>query len=106
MGVVYIVLTIAAGLFFYRLRGLHPFAYGVAEVLVATCVIFLTFYPPEEFLTTDNYSLLGVELSRVVGIFAGIYIFVRGMDNMEKDLPRGWHRWWERRFPKLTSPAP
>jgi hypothetical protein len=42
----------------------------------------------------------GFEVSNAVGILAGIYILVRGMDNMDKDLPPNWRRTWDRLFPK------
>ena len=40
----------------------------------------------------SNYLLMGI------GITTGIYIFVRRMDNLDKNLPAGWRGPWDRVF--------
>jgi len=44
-------------------------------------------------------------MSKAVGILGGIYILVRGMDNIDKDLPQKWRRVWDCVFPKRVVTA-
>jgi len=100
MTAIYFIVTIGAGLFLYQARGLHPFWYGTGEIVVAVAMIYLWFSPPESFLLADEMSAWGLALSRSVGLVLGIYLLVRGMDNVDRGLPRAWRRWWDRLFPK------
>jgi hypothetical protein len=107
MDIILIVLTITAGLASYRFRCWNLFYYGACEIGVAFAVIFLTFYPQSgTALITDQSvpSTWGVLLSKSVGISPGIYIMVRGLDNIDKGrpwpkwLPRNWDSLWSRVF--------
>jgi hypothetical protein len=60
----------------------------------------LTFYPQTTYLLTEEASASGLILSRGIAIVGGIYLLVRGMDNMARDLPRRWRSHWESLFPK------
>lgn len=100
MSAVYFVATVVAGLFLYRVRGLHPFWYGTGEIVVALAMIYLWFSPPVSFLVVDEMSTWGLALSRSVGLVLGVYLLVRGMDNVDRDLPRTWRARWDRLFPK------
>lgn len=100
MAAIGIFLTIAAGLFFYWLRCKAQFWYGLCEIVVAVIVIYVTFVPAATVLAADDTSFSGQLMSNAVGILAGIYILVRGMDNMDKDLPPNCRRIWNRLFPK------
>jgi hypothetical protein len=114
MGLIWIVLAIAAGLATYWFRCWNLFYYGACEIVVAVAVIFLTVYPQSgTALITDQSvpSAWGVLLSKSVGISAGIYIMVRGLDNIDKGrpwpkwLPRNWDSLWSRVFhSKRSSP--
>jgi hypothetical protein len=93
--------AIAAGVVFYGIRCRKPFWYGCAEALVGIAVIYIVLYPVE-----TNYLLIAeastgsdVLLSKAVGILAGVYILVRGLDNMSRELPTRWVPWWGRLFP-------
>jgi hypothetical protein len=83
------VLAIAIGLFLYRVRGEYPLFYGITEILVAVLAIFVSIGTP-----TAN------PLNAIVGILGGIYILIRGMDNMDKGLPASWRPPWDWLFPK------
>lgn len=100
MSVIYFILTVAAGLFFYRVRELHPFWYGTGEIVVALAMIYLWYSPPVNFLLADEMSAWGLALSRSVSLVLGIYLLVRGMDNVDRDLPPSWRLWWNQLFPK------
>jgi hypothetical protein len=87
-----IFLTITAGLFFYWLRCRFRFWYGVCEIVVAVVVIYLTFVPPYTAMVLADMSPSRLLISKGVGILGGIYILVRGLDNLDEDLPTKW-RW-------------
>ncbi len=99
MGVIWICVAISAGLSFYTLRCRNPLIYGLVELVVALAVIFLTFYPQTTYLVLEGKpSLLGWLLSKGVGTSAGIYVMVRGLDNIDKGLPPKWRGKWNRIF--------
>jgi hypothetical protein len=77
---------------FYRLRGVNRLTYGLVEVYVGTITIFFT-----AGLVNDDF------LKKMLGLMTGIYIVVRGLDNIDNDLPYRWRRKWDSFFPKNTS---
>jgi hypothetical protein len=87
MAVIGILLTISAGLSFYWLRCRRRFLYGLCELLVAFGVIYITFVPQTNYLLISGPPVSQFLLTKGAGILGGIYIFVRGLDNMDKDLP-------------------
>jgi hypothetical protein len=42
-------------------------------------------------------------LPKTVGILAGVYVIVRGLDNMSRELPASWALWWNRLFSKVSA---
>jgi hypothetical protein len=79
------------GALLYRLRGTTPLLYGLIEIIVGTAVTSFASTSP----TSDP-------VSKAVGIIGGIYIIVRGLDNIEKDLPLSMKSQWYRIFPKRS----
>jgi hypothetical protein len=95
----YIILTLLVAVLFYWLRCRHRFAFGCVEIVVAVVVITFTFVPQTDYLLLNGpSSILGHLLSEAAGLSAGVYIFVRGMDNIAQDLPVGWRLMWHRVF--------
>jgi hypothetical protein len=98
--------TIAAGFFFYGLRCRQRLYYGLFEVAVALVIIFLTFHPGTVFLITEDYTWWGWLLSKGVGVLAGVYAMVRGLDNIGQGgldnigqgLPAHFRARWDRWF--------
>lgn len=84
-----IVSGICAGVLFYLLRGKRPLIYGIAEATVGLIT-----------LRTSVYSENADALTKGIGFLAGVYIIVRGMDNMDRGLPEKWRPLWDRWFPK------
>jgi hypothetical protein len=98
-----IAVVIAAVLvsgFFYWLRGSEPFVYGCFEIVVGVAVLSFVFVPPSHALLITAPTAVESYLARTVGLMAGIYIIVRGLDNMDRDLPPSWRPLWDRLFPK------
>jgi hypothetical protein len=101
MGVIWTILTIAVGLAAYWFRCWRQFYYGVVEIVVALVVIIFTFYPQTYIVLTTDYvpPLWGSTLRKIIGASAGIYIMVRGLDNMDRGPWPNWlppkfrHRW-------------
>jgi hypothetical protein len=93
-----IFLTIAAGLVFYWLRCQRRFLYGLCEIFVAFGIMYMTFVPQTNYFLMSGPSSSQYLLTKGAGILGGIYIFVRGMDNMDKDLPPKWRRIWDTMF--------
>ena len=88
-----VVAAIGAAVFFYWIRCQTRFWYGAIEIGVAILIIFLTFYPQTNYLLLTESSPWGW-LSRAAGALAGIYVIVRGLDNIESGLkPRSRERW-------------
>lgn len=99
MAVIWIFVTVVFGLSFYVLRCRCQLFYGLVELVVALAVIVLTFYPQTNFLAlVEGPPLWGWLLSKGVGASAGIYVMVRGLDNIHKGLPSKWRGKWERVF--------
>jgi hypothetical protein len=95
--------SIAAGLVFYSIRCRKPFWYGTAEAVVGLAVIYIVLYPVETndlLLVAGEPGLKEVWLSKAIGLLAGVYVMVRGLDNMSRDLPPPWMPWWDRLFPR------
>jgi hypothetical protein len=94
--------AVAAAFVFYSVRCRKPFWYGAAEALVGLAVIYIVLYPVETnylLLAAGEPGLSEVWLSKATGILAGVYVLVRGLDNMSRALPRRWAPWWNRLFP-------
>jgi hypothetical protein len=107
MALIGIFVTVTIGLLFYVLRCRRQLAYGLIELGFALAVIVLTFYPQTNYLLLEGGpSWLGWLLSKSVGTSAGIYVMVRGLDNIDKGLSPKWRGKWERIFYGRASPLP
>lgn len=112
MEVIGIFTAICVGLVLYGLRCRKPLIYGLLEIAVAVVIITLTFYPQKSYLLlSEEPTWFGWLLSKAVGISTGVYVLVRGLDNVDKGLTaelRG-RQWWDRVFrgrpmaPKTTA---
>lgn len=96
---VWIFGTITAALVLYGVRCRALFWYGLFEIVTSLVIMYVTFIPQKSFVLLNqgtskvrNYLLTGI------GILTGIYIFVRGMDNLDKALPVAWRNSWDRIF--------
>jgi hypothetical protein len=73
------ILTLAVAYFLYGIRKLRPLAYGTTEVLIGVFVVFLASRQVPE-LFKDEEAVWAV----VIQLSAGIYIVIRGLDNMSR----------------------
>jgi hypothetical protein len=98
MAFIAIVVTILFGIGFYIVRCRWQLAYGAIEILAALVIIFVTFYPQTNYLLLEESSWESWLLRKGVGALAGMYVMVRGLDNIEKGLPPQWRGGWTRLF--------
>jgi hypothetical protein len=75
--------------------------YGLIEIIVSIAVISFVFFP----VTSSNLrpiapglSALEIALANSVGLLAGIYVLVRGLDNVDRGLPERWRPVWDKVF--------
>jgi hypothetical protein len=95
------IAAIVASVSLYWLRCRKPFLYGIGELFLGLIVIYVVLFPTE-----TNYLLLAkgepgwreTWLPKSAGVLAGIYVLVRGLDNMSRELPSSWVPWWKRLF--------
>jgi hypothetical protein len=71
----------------------------MVELAVAVTVIVLAFFPQTgNILLANGPSVVGSAIAKLITVSAGIYIFVRGLDNIEagmSDASRSkWKRWF------------
>jgi hypothetical protein len=83
---------IVLGLALYILKQKVTFYYGLFELIAALAAIYLS--------TNSTISTL---YTRWFSVLTGIYIFVRGLDNMGKDIPDKLLPYWEAITAKTTS---
>jgi len=84
-GIVWTVIAIVVGLLLYALRYWWLFCYGAVEVVVALFIIYFSIAPASQSIMFCNGTVLwglGCYFQSLLITLAGIYIFVRGMDNM------------------------
>jgi hypothetical protein len=73
------LLTLAVAYGLYAIRRKRPLAYGLAELAIGAVVVLLaTLQAPEAFQNETAFWAFVVPLS------AGIYIVIRGLDNMAR----------------------
>jgi hypothetical protein len=83
------------GLSFFWLRCRSPLTYGIIEVTVSIEAVSFAIQAP-----ADNL------LAKLLGLLGGIYVLVRGLDNVDKGLKRRqlWEKiFWRHRL-KLAAP--
>ena len=100
MHAIYLLVSVALAVGFYRVRGTHPFWYGVGEIAVGSAALSTKFFPPYSYLLVHESSLVSEFVSGAVAVIVGIYLLVRGLDNMDRDLPYSWRPVWVKLFPK------
>jgi hypothetical protein len=92
MAAIYTVIAMIIGLALYALRYWRLFWYGMIEFVVSICVIYFDVNPAvvSSSQVCRGYAVFGVGcwLQSHLVILAGIYVFVRGIDNMVM----GWRR--------------
>ena len=109
MPIIEILATLLLGLFLYVVRCRRQFAYGVFELRVAMTIVFLTLYPFRSYPHFGDFDLwewIRERFSDAIAVMAGIYVMVRGLDNIEKGLSgRPRERWQQIFYGRKSPPA-
>jgi hypothetical protein len=84
----------------YKLRRTHLFWYGCIEIVVGLVVQFFAFVPLRPSMSLNPQTTVDLGVLTGIGVLGGIYIIVRGLDNIDNDLPPTWRPHWDRFFPK------
>jgi hypothetical protein len=84
--------AMVTGPLLYKLRCRFPWVYGAVEVLISWELIALAIGLPAPSAPDNGTTLL----AKSTGIITGLYITVRGLDNMNKDVPEVFRRLWDR----------
>jgi hypothetical protein len=103
------LLTIILGAGLYWVRCRFRFWYGIGELLVGVLIVVLTYIPHQEpiLLAEDPSPPSWAPWAWfAVTWLAGLYVFVRGMDNIGQDLPLAWRPRWVHLFSPPTPPTP
>lgn len=76
------ITSVFIGVLLSKVRKRFTFYYGVLELAVAIGALWFA-------IVTPNQDLL----PKILGILGGVYIIVRGLDNMGRDLPARCPKW-------------
>lgn len=83
MWLVYFCGTILLARFTYWLRVRHRAIYGIGEIAIALVIIYqATSVGSPGFLLDEDADMSFFLLGKIIAFFAGIYAFVRGIDNI------------------------
>jgi hypothetical protein len=95
-----ITVSVAVAGLLYEVRSRHRFWYGVGEVVAGLGVIVVLFNPPSTALVTEDFSFVGSFIARNLSALGGLYLMVRGLDNIDQNLPARFRKGWGRIFSK------
>jgi hypothetical protein len=99
MTILYIFITVGSGVTLFWLRCKNSVIYGSVEIIFSFAVIFVAGHPGYTVLIVYEPQYPEVLFGKIAAILAAIYIFVRGMDNIDKGPPPTWLRpLWNKLF--------
>jgi hypothetical protein len=94
------IVFVILALLLYRFRGQHRFIFGFIELLVGVTAVWIALHTDNiagvSLMTHQSGALL---LSKAVTTISGIYVMIRGLDNMSEQLPKRVQRTWAICFP-------
>ena len=85
--ILYPLITIGGGFFFYWLRQRYRLAYGACEIIAAVLIPYYTLFPPDQGILGNEGTAIQHLLFQVVFLLAGIYIMVQGLEDVRQGLP-------------------
>lgn len=91
------ILFVAVSFILFRIRSSHRFLYGFIEFNIGIVAIWAALHAGQ-FTMSLNQSA-GILLSKAITILSGVYVIIRGLDNMSNKLPVSLHPAWDTFFP-------
>ena len=73
-------ICLGIGLYWFRCRA--QLLYGIFELVFASTAIWMAIVSSGDFYP------------RMIALAGAVYVFVRGMDNVDRGLPPKWRSWW------------
>lgn len=109
-----IVLAISSGFIFYSFRRRRRRVYGFIEVAAGAATFVFAFVEMVEISTSANNLRDNLQFSTILKLAGGMYIIVRGLDNIGEGHPPNQKKRWDNLFktaseldnPDETSPSP
>jgi hypothetical protein len=100
MGWLLFFVLIGIGIFFYWLRYRHRLLYGILEILVALVLLYVGIFPAETYALLirepPRSDIVIAGVTKMVTVFGAVYVFVRGLDNIDTGLPSStWRKRWD-----------
>jgi hypothetical protein len=83
---------------FYRVRRWSRLLFGAIELAAGIGVIVIGEFPPNAIAGTVDSWTLGSRAAHMLALMGGVYIVVRGLDNIEQGLPERWRPAWRSVF--------
>jgi hypothetical protein len=98
MDIVVTVFWVVVAVGFYRIRCWSRLLYGAMEGVAGIGVIILGEFPPNAITASASTWTLGSRAAHMLALMGGVYIVVRGLDNIDQGLPKRWRPAWGRIF--------
>jgi hypothetical protein len=98
MDVVVTIFWVVVAVAFYRVRCWSRLLFGAIEVVAGTGVIIIGEFPPNAIAAAANTWTLGSRAAHVLALMGGVYLVVRGLDNIDYGLLERWRPAWRRVF--------
>lgn len=94
--------ALLAGPVLYWFRCRSPLAYGVIEIVASWVMIMVAIQATGGGGPSLPQAIAGEFpfLTKGIGVLGGIYVTVRGFDNIDKEVPARFRRAWRQVFPK------
>jgi hypothetical protein len=104
----FLPVAVLVGLILFSFRCRAPFWYGLIELLASWVMIWIAIVTPivPVVAVGGQPVSFGIPLlAKGTTLLAGIYVSVRGLDNIDKDVPQRFQRIWGKVFRKKVKPA-
>jgi len=102
MDIVVTIFWVAVAIVFYRVRCWSRSLYGAMEVAAGIGVIIIGEFPPTAIASASSWAL-GSRAAHVLALMGGVYIMVRGIDNIDQGRPGRWRPAWRRIFGDIRA---
>jgi hypothetical protein len=98
MEIVVTVFWVVVAVAFYRVRCWSRLLFGAIEIAAGIGVIVIGEFPPNAIAAAADAWTLGSRAAHMLALMGGVYIVVRGLDNIDQGLPERWRPAWRRVF--------
>lgn len=90
--------ALVAGLFLFWVRQKARSIYGLCEIAAGVFIVVFTFFPIDASVSGTDQSQIAVILNQRLAELAGLYVIVRGLDNLGQGGLGPFQEFWNRLF--------